>query len=356
MPEDLPDAASFPDLYYIVLDGYGRGDVLEELFGYDNRPFLAELERLGFEIVDQSRSNYVQTSLSLASSLNLTGLDTLGQVLDPTSDNKLPLARMIRFNALREFLESLGYTTVGFASGYRMSEWEDADLFLRPVQHTLNPLEGLLFETSAAIAFQDWIASEGSSTYFPGYASHRELVLYTLNELVRIPTGDEPRFVFAHIVSPHPPFVFGPKGEPVEHRFRYSFRDGDAFLGSQQEYMTGYTSQLSFINDQILSVFKEILANSRTPPIIVLQGDHGSGLHLDYEAIENTDTHERMSILNAIYSGDREIEQFYESMTPVNTFRVILNSVFMTDLDLLPDLCYYSTWEAPFQFIPVPTD
>ena len=37
-----------PDIYYIILDAYGRQDVLMEMFNYDNTSFLRFLESKGF--------------------------------------------------------------------------------------------------------------------------------------------------------------------------------------------------------------------------------------------------------------------------------------------------------------------
>ncbi|NLW85787.1 MAG: hypothetical protein GXY38_02835, partial [Planctomycetes bacterium] len=48
-----------PDIYFIVLDGYGRSDVLKERFGFDNSAFLAELADRGFGVYQNARSNYV---------------------------------------------------------------------------------------------------------------------------------------------------------------------------------------------------------------------------------------------------------------------------------------------------------
>jgi hypothetical protein len=71
----IPATPAAPDIYYIVLDAYGRQDRLREFFGYDNEPFLRELEKRGFFVARKARSNYVQTVLSLGSSLNMTYLD-----------------------------------------------------------------------------------------------------------------------------------------------------------------------------------------------------------------------------------------------------------------------------------------
>src|SRR5215211_254514 len=59
-----------PDIYYIILDGYGRQDVLEEVYGYRNEEFLSYLRSRGFFVADEAHSNYIQTPLSLSSSLN----------------------------------------------------------------------------------------------------------------------------------------------------------------------------------------------------------------------------------------------------------------------------------------------
>jgi hypothetical protein len=135
---DLPLGYA-PDIYYIILDAYGRADVLEEMFGYDNIPFLNDLEEMGFYVADCSQSNYGQTMLSLTSSLNMNYLDTLTDQLDPNGDNRAPLRALGKHNAVRAFLEAQGYKTVSFATNFPVSEWKDADYFLSPPPHVVYP-------------------------------------------------------------------------------------------------------------------------------------------------------------------------------------------------------------------------
>ena len=45
-------AAVRPNIYYIVLDAYTRADILEEVFSFDNAPFLSALEARGFLVAD----------------------------------------------------------------------------------------------------------------------------------------------------------------------------------------------------------------------------------------------------------------------------------------------------------------
>jgi len=97
----------------------------------------------------------------------------------------------------------------------------------------------------------------------------------------------------------------------------------------------------------------KIISDSPQPPIIILQADHGPGLYwFGFEYNKNT-LKERMSILNAYYlpgSGDKKL---YDEITPVNTFRIIFNHYFGTDLELLEDKSYFSTWYEPYKFIDV---
>ena len=90
-----------------------------------------------------------------------------------------------------------------------------------------------------------------------------------------------------------------------------------------------------------------------TPPIIIIQGDHGPGAYLHWGSLEQTVPSERFGILNAYYFPDGNYETLYPSISPINSFRVVLNQYFETKYALLPDLHYYSRWNVPFDFIEV---
>ena len=56
---------------------------------------------------------------------------------------------------------------------------------------------------------------------------------------------------------------------------------------------------------------------------------------------------ERMGILNAIYLPHSENNLFYNSLSPVNTFRIILNQYFGANYNLFEDKHYYSNaWDS----------
>ena len=108
---------TLPDIYYIILDGYGRSDVLQELYDYNNSQFISSLEDKGFVVATDSHSNYIHTTLSLASPLIWIYRDNIGDGIGEDYQSLEPTAEMIRHSRLRAFLEERGYQSVAFQTG-----------------------------------------------------------------------------------------------------------------------------------------------------------------------------------------------------------------------------------------------
>jgi hypothetical protein len=137
--------------------------------------------------------------------------------------------------------------------------------------------------------------------------------------------------------------IFGPNGEFVDQSAPFTLAsDLEALEGL--EGMIGYRDQVTYINKRIEHILKMILMNSETEPIIILQGDHGGpmGGPIPIEA--------RMSILNAYYLPYGGSELLYDSISPVNTFRLIFNYYFGGEYELLADEAYYSPIDDIFNF------
>ena len=158
-----------------------------------------------------------------------------------------------------------------------------------------------------------------------------------------------PKFVFTHIMAPHPPFVLDAAGNAIEPDRPYNIGDATSFNGTPDEYASGYIGEVRFLNQRLMNVIDLILAQSKQPPIIIIQGDHGPGKHISLVELNNTCLKERYSILNAYYFPDGDYRHLYPSITPVNSFRVVLNQYFDSGLELLEDRNYYSTWSNPYE-------
>jgi hypothetical protein len=344
------DDLSRPDIYYIILDGYGRADVLREYYEFDNSDFISFLKENGFFVAEQSQSNYLQTALSLSSSLNMDYLNFLSEKYGD-SDDRSPAARLVKWNTVLRILKSFGYTIVASSTGYRLTELTEADIYYRPLSLSSSNFQRLIFETSALVLLNDIRRIFDLPLYFPGYRRHRERILRTLEGMGEISKIPGPKFVFTHLIAPHPPFIFDAQGEFIQPDKPFNILDGSAYSGDLEEYTNGYRQQLIFVNSQMKKIIGEVLNNSEEPPVIIIQGDHGPGSRFEWNSPDKDGLTERFGILNAYYLPGINQSKLYEEITPVNSFRLVFNEYFGANYTLLPDISYYSNWERPYDFV-----
>ena len=357
-----------PDIYYIVLDGYGRSDVLDSLYDFDNTPMLDHLTERGFYVADGSVSNYNQTVLSLAASLNMDYVESL-ITTDTTNQNaRSTLADHLKHSRVRNYLSGIGYELIAFETGYSQTEIRDADTFLSPgtdssvldhplLEGNITPIENMLLSSTGLRLALDSDALRQrmlqSAVIDPSYQSHRARIRYTLDALGKAAEQPGPTFAFAHIISPHPPFVFGSDGESVSNSGTYSLADADAFGGSPAEYIASYRDQIQHVNTLVSEAIDEILERSERSPLILLQSDHGPGAYMVWNSAEESEILERMGILSAYYFPDGQYQGLYPNISPINSFRVLFSTYFDAQLPLLPDMSYFSSWEQPLELIDV---
>ena len=329
----VPDR--LPDIYYIIVDAYGRADLLQEVYGLDNSEFLSQLADRGFYIADHSRSNYAQTALSLASSLNFDYLDDLAHLLEASGDNRIPMQILIEDNRLVQFLHQYGYAIVEFESGYQYTRIKhDVRLTPFPGWSPSEFEEGLIMLTPLSAFRTTW------ADY------RRQRIDYAFEHLADPAQNGRPTFTFVHLLAPHWPFLFDAEGNPVQPR-----GVGSHVPIFYEEFVTYYSQQLLYINKRLMPAIDTILSQSPEPPIIIVQADHGpdAGKNTAGSDWERA-VRERMAILNAFYFPDQAYERLYEEITPVNTFRVVLSQYLDAELDLLEDRAFYSTYDAPYAF------
>jgi hypothetical protein len=340
-----------PDIYYIIVDGYAREDVLKSIYNFDNSDFLMYLNQQGFYIPSKSQSNYIQSALSLASSLNF-GYFNHSSLAENNSYNRKPLQEMIINSNVRSILEKFGYHLIYIYSGYAFTDIPDADIYLSVKKSRFTHLEGAFIDSTGLKTITN---SLGVEEYIPGYELHRQIILNNFDQLSNIPDkyNSKPKFVFAHIVLPHPPFIFDREGNAITPARPYTINDGNYYRGSEREYVNDYVEQLIFTNEKLRDTINQILNKSKMPPIIILQADHGPGAYLDWDSAENSCLMERFSILNAYFLPGNPDTNLYPTISPVNSFRVILDTYFNSNLGLLEDRQYYSPWLHPYQFVDV---
>ncbi len=333
------------DIYYILIDGYGRSDLLSEDLNLDNQPFLDQLEGMGFIVPRCGMSNYTDTALSMSSIFNLDYVDQFGPSYEEivTQDHEKLLTPYIIHSLVREKFESMDYQWISYKSPYLFLDMPDSDTYLDPETATSpgEKLETLNFQrlfintTFARTAaewleenpedstrvptFLVWLISPGSlnpeSSSFAGrnYKQYR-LNLFQLETMETLPDTPGRKFVYNHLLVTHQPFTFTPTGE-----FRIEGKDS----------YNSYLDQIRYINTRLVGIIQTILEKSDVPPIIILQSDHSF-----------SDGGKRAKNFQAYYLPDIGNVEIPETFTNVNTFRLVLTEYFGEDLPLLPDVSY----------------
>jgi len=338
--QDLTRPQNPPDIYYFILDMYTREDLLKSAYNYDNSDFLNALETRGFYVAQCSQSNYARTEISLVSSLNLSYLQDLDPKFnDPNSTARRHLWDALKHNAVRYQLESMGYETISFANGFPWSELDDADVFLTPPPFSsgMTEFETLFLQTTFALTLQDlgWLDLDQINGQ-----NFRDRDMLVFNSMQDIAKMQGPKFVHVHLILPHPPFVFGSDGEYTNPADFWNEKK----LYPANKFKSGYTNQLTFLNGKMLEMIDTILSKSKTPPIIILQGDHGPWLQPKPQ---------HFFILNAYYLPEQKTE-LYPTISPVNSFRLIFNDYFGGNYDMLKDVTYHSPVPKLYNFSEVP--
>ena len=333
--QDLTLPANPPDVYYFILDMYTRADLMKSAYDYDNSAFLKELEARGFYVAGCSQSNYTRTELSLASSLNMSYLQGLDAKFTPENQGRLRLWDSLKHNAVRYNLEQMGYTSISYANGFAWSELDDADVFLTPPPFSsgMTEFETLFLQTTLLGEGQKLGWFNADQIMAQNYRDRDLLVFNSMENVVNMPG---PKFVYVHLILPHPPFVFGPDGE---------YTDPAQFWDENKKYplekmAEGYKNQVTFLNQKMLTLLDTILSGSDTPPIIILQGDHGPW---------SQPNPQHFYILNAYHLPGHN-DELYPAISPVNTFRLVFNDYFGGKYDMLKDVSYYSPVPKLYEF------
>ncbi|MCE9645653.1 MAG: LTA synthase family protein [Chloroflexi bacterium] len=336
---DLVKPENPPDVYFFLLDSYGRADLLQQAYGFDDSGFVNELEQRGFFVAKCSQSNYVRTELSLGSSLNMEYLQDLNDAFKPDTTARRVLWDSLKYNAVRYNFESMGYETVTFATGFDWLDVNDSDHFISPppASSGMTEFEGLFLRTTLARYAQDLGLVDPDYLLGVGFRDRFNNIFDNMENVAKI---QAPTFSYIHVISPHPPFVFDPEGNPTyPPDFWNDQRQYPADL-----YQKGYVNQVQHLNTKMLQAIDTIVANSDTPPIIIIQGDHGPWLQPKNKRFWN---------LTAIYFPDHR-DRLYASITPVNIFRLVFNTYFGGKYDILKDVSYFSPVPNLYDFSEVP--
>jgi hypothetical protein len=335
-PEDEPR-----DIYYIILDRYAGLEALAAAYGHDNTPFYEALEERGFFTARGSYANYIKTAPSLVSSLSMNYLDAnaLATEQDDGADRGPIHSRLRGELPVPHALTQAGYSYLHIANW-----WEptitNADADRTYHYEGQSEFSAVLAQTTLWRAFSAPDATPEDPWDWTVLRQHSE---YELEKLDAVAGLGGPKYVFAHFLLPHDPYVFDVDG---------SFMDREQVAAQGQT--ESYLRQLEFTNRSFLEIIDHILAESEVPPVILLQADEGpfpdryreaGEWGFDWTDATRDELVEKFNILNAYLLPDVDPAEvgLTSTTSPVNSFRMVFNAYFGTDLPLLEDRSFAHT-------------
>jgi hypothetical protein len=349
------------DIYYFVFDRYASAQSLKTNFNFDNSIYLNQLEDSGFTIRDNAFSNYQFTAPSVSSTMRLDYHYDLGKKFaNEEPDNYIPYKQLIQNSRVASLLKTAGYDT------YNAGNWWD-------LSRKQNGATNVLPEFTATILGKSFILSELQSqvvdkSFMGGFLRHgvsisgktvlkvthgdpRSIYLQQLADVKKIAeqSKSKPKFVFAHFLNAHPPYVFNSDGSFPG----YDTGDNNNTLSRT----TKYVNQLKYANSSTQDLIKAIQGNSKLAPIIIIQADEGpyplTPISQWQKAPAGT-LKLKFGTLGAYALPGVKTEDVAKIDSSVNIFRFVFNNYFGTNFKYLPDCSYvFNPGGKPFTYYDV---
>ena len=347
--ESLPATTDAPkrDVYWIVLDRYGSDRSFELRFGATST-FTPWLRDHGFDVLEDSHANYVATSLSMATTLNMVHLEDLTGLVGTSSSSYTPVySRLASPRVVKQF-RALDYRYLHLGSWWNPTRTDPA----ADVNYNADlqsEVDSVLIEFSVAPSIiETFDLEEEPPSESVKHEKHNRFALDVLDGLRGEPG---PKFVLAHVLLPHPPYVFDRDG-------RYIPVDEAATLDETDAWQR----QLDYTNSRLQRFIEGLLALPEPErPIVILQADEGpwtapyaaDKVNYDWETASPEELEMKFGILNAWYVPGDDLS-LDPSMTAINTFPVLFERYFGLDYELLEDRVTASRgWTHPYQLIDV---
>jgi len=323
------------DIYYIVLDRYGSERSLGLEYGIKDNDMYGWLADNGFQVEADSHANYVKTALSMASTMRMDFIDDIAAKMGKDSGDHQPIFDVFQDPPVGRFLKDHGYRYVHIGSYFgptRTSALADENLNAATNSDFINAL----YDYSALPAITKRLGLASSS---PQRERHREAALYEFKALEDVQAEPGPKFVFAHLLMPHPPYVFTADGKFVPE--------------DQGDHLATYATQLKYTNARLKAILEPLLAKPEAErPIIIIQADEGpyppryasDTVTFDWSTATPDELEIKYGILNAMYLPGLPAGATlpYSTISSVNTFRLLFDDYFDANLPLLPDRSYTS--------------
>ena len=324
-----------PDIYVLMLDGYPREDTLAGL-GIDAEPFVSGLESRGFEVSSQSRSNYNTTMLSLAALFDgdyvVTDDVSPPPLVDPEVWELRRRAAELQDGRMIAALHDHGYELATIPSAFGAPSLLSADVVLGHPH--LTQLDYRYIHQTLLVFLIDSFAPNWIQDQWAGAVDGAFDEVKAFSQQAR----ETPAFLFAHVMSPHPPIVFDAGGgRPDTSDCHYNGCGWGPNLSqmglSLDEYVPLLAGQMAHLDGRVLETVEAIVAED-PDAVILIFSDHGA-------RYEEEITDEYFHSFFAARTPQRD-DPFADQMSLTNTLPLLLNAYFD---DTIP-VVQYRAWES----------
>ena len=320
--------AEHPDIYFILLDEFAGFESMRNYWNYQGvDDFSNFLKSKGFFVAEHSRSSSADTLQQMSERLNY-------QEYPPGGEYRETYYEALADNAAMRYLKSLGYTTVVFDEkrfGYPAIPKMTADYSFEYDSNTAPALTGgmdNLFDEFGILVAENTMLRAFPLFYNksidPMFKEHQQMIYFTAAKISDLSEIPSPKFVHAHLLFPHYPFMFSENGSINDPIYYYNWN----------YYLGNYKFSINLTEKMVNDILEK--ADPEHPPIIILQSDHGARNTLvaarNGVQLEDFPEEYKRDILNALYLPGYDISQLPQDMNPMNTFPIIFNHYFNAGL------------------------
>ena len=318
------DTCSTPDIYLIIADEYAGKRELKEILKFDNADFESALEQRGFYIAKNSKSNYNYTPYSVASIVSMKYLENISQKSNDNKNRNISY-QQINDNEMIRVLKNYNYQFINlsFFDFAGQSTVVDNMFFLtrKKMLTSQTFTSRLKKDIGFNLVTRFKIKSEIKRLTYSTFKNNQKILDDTYTVINQ--SSNVPRFIYTHLMMPHYPYYFNASGQPSPIA---------SLMEEHQQQQNNYIGYLRYCNKIFLQLIDAILQKSKKPPIIIFIGDHGFR-----HFIHPVDQRYHFMNFNSIYLPNKDYTGFYDSISGVNQFRIILNKQFKTNFPLLKD-------------------
>lgn len=328
---ELNKSSDNPDIYFIVFDEYMSNRGLKTYLNFDNSKLDSQLRSLAVFVTQNSKSNYNSTPHSIASSLNIdyfpVNLEGTGTEPRALLQGQLALKKAL----IPKLLSEVGYSIENYGRMDIANANSPFEPFFNRDQRVIFKFDNFWYRVRHEIWWNftlrfPWL-KDSDLSWKKDQAKRIEIFRSNYDKLMKSfdSIAQAPKFVFAHFLLPHPPYNFNSSGE---------VRDWTSL--DRTEYSDSlYLDQVQFANTIITQICHKASKVKSRDKLLIIIGDHGFRDN-DLKSIDRIRDKQFMN-LTAIYSDTHNYRGFYDSISPVNIFRVVLNEHFGTNLPMLKD-------------------